>query len=313
MALPDRKYLTHKPQEYRNLSKAGQLRVDSLPESQKLYQTKHDGCSIIIMVGINVVRIFSREGKECVSMPHIAEHFRVNSIPNMVYFGEVWNATMEFKDISGMFRRQSPQPELEAWLFDAVTLQEFRAGSSARPYCQRWKALQHVLDRTAGVMPVLSGYDKLELQGKAQALRDQGLLFRLDGLIQRDIEGGWKAGVDNDGLVLKLKDVISVDLKCVGVVEGEGKFKGMVGALEVLWRGERVQVSGGKLTTQERKDFWYLAQIGSLFECDLLTDKRIDTILGKIVEVHALSITPDGKLREPRYQRIRDDKTEASE
>jgi DNA ligase-1 len=220
----------------------------------------------------------------------------------MVYFGEVWNATMEFKDISGMFRRKAPQPELEAWLFDAVTLQEFRAGEANRPYALRMKALSHVLDREAGVMPVLSGPDKLELQAKVSELREHGLLFRLDGLIQRNVEGFWKAGVDNHGDILKLKDVISVDLECVGVVEGEGKFRGMVGALEVMWKGECVQVSGGKLTDKERIQFWEHRRHGGC-----------GSIVTKIVEVHALSITPDGNLREPRYQRIRDDKTEASE
>ncbi len=76
MSLPDRKYLTHRPQEQRNLSAKAQAALAELPPERFLYQTKHDGCSIQILVGINVVRIFSREGKECVSMPHIAEHFR---------------------------------------------------------------------------------------------------------------------------------------------------------------------------------------------------------------------------------------------
>lgn len=298
MSLPDRKYLTHRPQEVRNLSAKAQAALAELPSERFLYQSKHDGCSIQILVGINVVRIFSREGKECVSMPHIAEHFRKVSPPNMVYFGESWHPDMEFKDISGMFRRQSAQPDLQAWLFDAVTLQEYRKGVAARPYAMRQKALAGVLSHGAGVYPVISAYSPLHVQERVASIRSStDWKFRLDGLIQRDIEGFWQAGKDNVGAVLKLKDVLSVDLEVAGVVEGEGKFKGMVGALEVYWKGKREVVSGGKLTNEERQEFFR----------DPLS------IVGKIVEVHALGLTPDGKLREPRYQRLRDDKTEVSE
>ena len=110
---------------------------------------------------------------------------------------------------------------------------------------------------------------------------------------------GWDAGVDNSGRTIKLKDKISVDLLCVGVTEGKGKFAGMVGSLTVLWGGKREEVNGGKLTTKERQE--YFSPEGSA------------AIVGKIVEVHALGITPDGKLREPVFQHVRHDKTEPSE
>lgn len=298
MSLPDRKYLTHRPQELRNLSDKAKVALALLPPERFLYQSKHDGCAIQILVGINVVRIFSREGKECVSLPHIAEHFRKVSPPNMVYFGEAWHPDMEFKDISGMFRRQSPQPELQAWVFDAVTLQEYRLGTAARPYAQRQRALQGVLSREAGVLPVISAFEPMHVEERVAALRSStGWKFRLDGLIQRDIEGFWIAGKDNVGAVLKLKNVMSMDLEVAGIVEGEGKFQGMLGAIEVYWKGERVTVSGGKFTNEERVHYFL----------------NPTELIGKIVEVHALGTTPDGKLREPRYQRIRDDKDEVSE
>lgn len=298
MSLPDRKYLTHRPQELRNLSAKAQAALDELPPERFMYQSKHDGCAIQILVGINVVRIFSREGKECLSMPHIAEHFRKVSPPNMVYFGEAWHSDMEFKDISGMFRRQRPQPELQAWVFDAVTLQEYRKGVAVRPYAMRQKALQGVLSHGEGVYPVISATSAAHVNERVASIREStDWKFRLDGLIQRDIEGFWQAGKDNAGAVLKLKDVLSVDLEVAGIIEGEGKFKGMLGAIEVYWKGDRATVSGGRFTDRERR--LYFATPGLL--------------IGKIVEVHALGTTPDGKLREPRYQRIRDDKDEVSE
>lgn len=297
MSLPDRKYLVHKPQEVRNLSAKAQEQLD-LGDGSWVFQQKYDGCHCIVLVGVNVVRIFSREGKECFSMPHIAEHFRVESAPNMVYFGEAYHPDKEFPQISGMFRRQKPQDDLHFFAFDAVTLQEFRTGSSPRAYIDRVKALKGIANAAAKVIPAPIFSSAEAAITAAQYLRDnEGWVYGLDGTMAKQTEGTWEAGVDRQGRQLKLKDVLSVDLEVAGVVEGEGKFKGMVGALEVYWRGARVQVSGGKLTNDERDYYW----------------SNRELLVGCIVEVHALGLTPDGKLREPRFQRVRDDKTEPSE
>lgn len=297
MALPERRYLVHKPQEVRNLSAKAQEQLD-LGDGNWTFQHKFDGCHVIVLVGINVVRIFSREGKECFSMPHIAEHIRKTSAPNMVYFGEAYHPNMEFKDISGMFRRQKPQDELFFFPFDAVTLQEFRTGSSSRAYIDRIKALRVIGSAANQVVPAsLYASQASALEAAAHNRSITGWKWGLDGLMAKQIEGTWEAGVDRQGRQLKLKDHLSLDLEVCGVVEGEGKFQGMVGALRVYWRGEAVTVSGGKLTNDERIKFYDYPSL----------------LVGKIVEVHALGLTPDGKLREPRFQRIRDDKTEPSE
>ena len=304
MSLPDRKYQTHKPQELRNLAPKARDAVD-FADGSWVFQTKHDGCHVIVLVGINIVRIYSREGKECVSMPHIAEYFRLNSAPNMVYFGEVWNMNMEFKDISGMFRRQRPGTELQFWPFDSVTLQEFRAGKSERPYIQRLRALKTIANTTEGVIPVITHDTVAECQDVVDRMRAHGYKFELDGFMAKKIDGGWEAGVDRQGLQIKLKDVVSLDLECVGVIEGAGKFAGMVGALEVMHKGERVTVSGGKLTDAQRQTYWACA--------NAVCKPHPNGIIGKIVEVNILGFTPDGKLREPRFQRVRWDKSEPSE
>lgn len=297
MALPERKYLVHKPQEVRNLSAKAQEQLD-LGDGNWTFQHKFDGCHVIVMVGINVVRIFSREGKECFSMPHIAEHIRKTSAPNMVYFGEAYHPNMEFKDISGMFRRQKPQDELFFFPFDAVTLQEFRTGSSSRAYIDRIKALRVIGNAAEQVVPANLYRDQASALEAAAHLRSTtGWKWGLDGLMAKQVEGTWEAGVDRQGRQLKLKDHLSLDLEVCGLVNGEGKFDGMIGALRVYWRGQPVQISGGKLTNDERQLYW----------------QNPDLLVGKIVEVHALGLTPDGKLREPRFQRIRDDKTEPSE
>lgn len=298
MALPDRKILVQKPKELRNLSAKAVAALEALPDTSWVYQPKLDGCSVIVLVGINVVRIFSREGKECHSMPHIAEHIRRHSPPNMVYFGEAYHPDKEFPEISGMFRRKKPQPDLQFWPFDSVTLQEFRAGLCERPYDTRIKAIRTVMDVDAGIIPAGLFKSVETCQDWIDTMRVfQGFKLGLDGMMKKQAVGIWQAGDDNEGRTIKLKDHISVDLRCLSVEEGQGKFAGMVGRLIVEWRGKPVPVSGGKLTNSERRYLWGSPSM----------------IAGSIVEVHALGLTPDGQLREPRFQRVRDDKTEPSE
>jgi DNA ligase-1 len=300
MALPDRKIYVQKPKETRLLSTKALAALDKLPESDWIYQTKHDGCSMMILVGVNIVRIFSREGKECHSMPHVAEAIRLSSPPNMVYFAEAWHSNTEFRAISGEFRRGAAKAEgfLEAWLYDSVTLQEFRKGISERPYTERYNDCRLVGMGSEVVKLIPCAESVATLAEMVEHIRkDYGLLYELDGYMKKQRGANWIAGDDMEGRTLKLKDKISVDLKVTGMVEGKGKFAGMLGAPLVEWRGEVVPVGGGKLTTKQRKEYWANPAL----------------FVGKIVEVHALTITPDGQLREPVYQRIRDDKTEPSE
>ncbi|MNP12465.1 hypothetical protein D3C76_1046960 [compost metagenome] len=128
-------------------------------------------------------------------------------------------------------------------------------------------------------------------------LRGMGHVFGTDGYVAKAYGGDWTAGDGKKGQTIKVKDHISVDLKCVDLVEGEGKFEFMVGAVLVDWKGTTVPVGGGKLTNKERAEYW--------------NDPGL--IVDSIVEVHALGLTPDGQLREPRFIQIRHDKTEPSE
>jgi DNA ligase-1 len=302
--LPTRKHLVHKPVEFRNLCKEAKERIKDVRESQWLWQMKYDGCHGIVVVHDGGVQMFSREGNEVKAADHILKEFRDRGYPNGAYFGEYWHMGRTFPEISGTFRRQysdARSAEFCFKLFDHVSLDEFGAGTSPICYGARWDELQRIVNyRTPDGMSKIqcaytfvysdANFDRAE---EATAnLRLLGHIYGLDGYVAKRYGGDWTAGDGKKGQTIKVKDHISVDLRCVAVEEGKGKFEGMIGSLLVEWKGQVVPVSGGRLTNQERHN--------------------ID-LCGKIVEVHALGLTPDGQLREPRYQRIRYDKTEPSE
>ncbi|MFM5883537.1 hypothetical protein [Methanobrevibacter gottschalkii] len=294
--LPDRKILVHKPVEVRNLGK--KLQDRDLNTADWLWQVKYDGCNCIAIVRGGDVQFYTREGNEVLSLHHLKADFM--QWPTGVYFGEAWCAGLEFPEISGLFRRQTSSAEtavLKFVLFDSVSYSEFHAGQCDLPFDKRWietvgayfaNPRTHILlaQTCVGTPGPVA-----ELKAEVAMHQSRGV-WKTDGFIAKERAGLWIAGAGKGGEQLKVKDHISVDLKCVGIEWGKGKFEGMIGAVLVEWNGETVPVGGGKLTNDERK--------------------HPELLIGRIVEVHALGLTPNGQLREPRYQQIRFDKTEPS-
>lgn len=108
-------------------------------------------------------------------------------------------------------------------------------------------------------------------------------------------------------VLLKYKDVFSMDMRVVGLTEGTGKNEGHVGALECVAEGDgkKYQCSVGSGLTDWMRINW-------------ANDSR--GIIGKIVEVEYFSISQDANargtnvysLRFPRLKRVRMDKNETS-
>jgi DNA ligase-1 len=91
---------------------------------------------------------------------------------------------------------------------------------------------------------------------------------------------------------MKLKEQGSVDLVVESLIQGEGKYYGMLGAAVVKFKGRKVNVGSG-WSDDERKLYWQ--------------DPTL--LVRKVIEVHYHQITPDGSLRHPRFHTIRHDKS----
>lgn len=108
-------------------------------------------------------------------------------------------------------------------------------------------------------------------------------------------------------VLLKYKDVFSMDMRVVGLTEGTGKNEGLVGALECVAEGDgkKYQCSVGSGLTDYLRARWA---------------NYPHEIVGEIVEVEYFSISQDANargtnvysLRFPRLKRVRMDKNETS-
>ena len=78
--------------------------------------------------------------------------------------------------------------------------------------------------------------------------------------------------------LIKIKSFKHSDLRIVGYEEGEGKYVGILGAVVVEYKGNKVSVGSG-LTDEQRVEYW----------------AKRDELIGKIVEVKYKEETSDKK------------------
>lgn len=120
-------------------------------------------------------------------------------------------------------------------------------------------------------------------------LDKDALLAWADGHLDGKAEGV----VLKDGNLLnwrKLKRVRTADLLCVGTTDGDGKFLGLIGSLIVADRDGVVRANVSGMDDDTRVEF------------------TLHEPIGKIIEVEYQYLGAGGKLRHPRFKRVRDDK-----
>lgn len=111
-----------------------------------------------------------------------------------------------------------------------------------------------------------------------------------EGLILKRIDAHYSPEKRNADL-MKIKEEVTVDLLVEGMIEGEGKYQGTLGALLLRDKaGKQHKVSG---MTDAQRDSWF---------------NNPSEIVGKVVEVKAMKKLKDGSYREPRFKAIRYDK-----
>jgi len=305
-SLPVRKNLVHKAIEPRNLSASVTAAVAERLDD--VWEVKYDGCHGILVKAAGKAYGFSRQGEPIAgAMDRQLRAMEAVAADNFVLFVEGWNPTSIHSVMNGDFRRGHKEGEpytLKAIVFDHVPLEAFMKGVNYSTYDVR---AQRVADTVFALKTFGYGhlFDKaFAARTKAECVAyvaerqdEHGEIFAIDGFMRKSRTGFWTAGAGSCGTILKDKDILSVDLKVEGLVEGKGKFVGMLGAYECTYNGKPQLVGGGKLTDKQRKAIW-------------ANPTQADGGVGSIIEVHALGESTNGLLREPRYARTRFDKTE---
>lgn len=301
-------YLVHKAVELDKVTKVRRsvLSTPGYLDRHYLGQAKYDGCSVIFVLTVGGLedKVLSRTGEDVPSMywllPYMHKVFAplTMELNGLAVLGEAWKDGLSFAEISGKFRKKSEDSDLGVRVFDVLSLSEFQNGRSDVPYIERYARVisgsytcqpHDIRSATTHLVPATSGHS--EWQGWCRHLKSKG---GYDGLILRDPNGVWARGRGTNGEILKLKPVLSFDLRVVGLEEGKGKHAGRLGAIVVSFGDRELRVGTG-FTDAERREYW---------------DEGFN-LIGAIVEVEAMDFSADGLLREPRFKGVRFDKLEA--
>ena len=128
-------------------------------------------------------------------------------------------------------------------------------------------------------------YDAEDLLRFYQSCRRAGY----EGAVIKPMDYKYKGSRSYDWM--KMKEVLSVDLRVKKLFEGTGKYEGQMGGVVVEYNGREVKVGGG-FSDYQRKSYW---------------DEPMK-IHACMIEVLYMEETDDGSLRHPRFVGFREDK-----
>ncbi len=254
--------------------------LDNLDRSRWLCQPKYDGCHVIFDTFHG--KVFSRTREIVRSMDHVLEQ-----LPRgYVIQGEAYKYNTPFPEISGAFRRHSPQPQLSAILYDIHLVSQFYAGRNLRTYAERYAELRDVLGTDVWLPPLFKPVAPYSETAAAYVARGG-----YDGLIARDVNSTWEAGLARDGQIIKVKPCVSLDLRVVGWSSAPGAKTGReVVTFTVEYRGADTNVGSGVPHD--------------------ITPDNAQRYIGQIAEIECMAVNPNNTLREPRFKGVRFDKEE---
>lgn len=194
-------------------------------------------------------------------------------------------------------------------VFDMIPISEYNTGKSLHTALERKATLCRAfgctsLKNLSGILPGNLDYDfttiiPVPIIGVAHTIKEaldfsKPIIARgFEGVMLNDVNSFYETK-RSKGL-LKVKDVKSLDLRVVDLVEGTGKFKGMLGSAIVAYKSFTVGVGSG-FTDEERRTFWE--------NKDLLLDHMIEVdTFGETTNMHgAIS------LNAPIFKGVRYDK-----
>lgn len=243
-------------------------------------------------------KIMARSGVEFKGLDHILA--TLDTYPEYVFDGELMlkdktglTDNEAFRKATGIINSDGDKSEICMTVFDIIPLADFESNSPKFKYSKRRELINFFVDaNNVKFLPTLyQGTDHTQipiLLDKMVAEDKEGLMVNLDVPYKRKRHSG----------ILKVKRFYTMDLRVVSVEEGEGKYVGMLGKVNVEFNGNVVGVGSG-FTDEQRIKYW--------------EDK--DYLVNKIIEVKYKEVSTDKKtglqsLQFPVFVCVREDKTE---
>ena len=201
-------------------------------------------------------------------------------LPPMALDGELWRGRGSFDALSGAVRKSTPVDS--EW--QALNYMVFDAPQAEGPFSSRVAVLQDLARTTAWAQLQAVEHwtlpDVRALQARLKAVTQAGGEGLMLHLASAPVSSG------RSDVLLKLKPLHDAEALVTGHVNGQGRFDGMLGALEV-------QTAGGQRF-----------RLGTGFSED---QRRNPPVIGSQVTYTYNELTPSGKPRFARFLRVYND------
>ena len=262
-------------------------------------ETKLNGINGSVLNGL----MLSRQGKELNNLNHIIEQLNNTSFKGYYFNGELIRKNTDglsngenFRETTSIVNSDATdKTNIDFIVFDLLPIEEFNEGISKLKYKDRLKQLKQLKQEALDL-----GLNNIDIPTIYYEGEDiSNIDYYLDIATKNDEEGlmyiknnNWK-NKRHSG-ILKVKKFLNADCKIVGYEEGDGKYKGMLGAFIINYKGNNVNVGSG-YTDGERIELW---------------NKR-DELIGRVLQVKFKEETKDKKtglvsIQFPIYQCIRE-------
>lgn len=283
-----------------------------IPESKipekVIEMVKEDGISCLMVVYDSVAEFFTRTGRMMTSTKHLIPKLKeqLKDTPDGVYAGEMLTyADASLEELGGVVNpnRVNPLDEKQDFIaqhlhlavFDFVTIEQFVVGKTVR--FKRIDRVRFLRDH----MPQSENLYRIKAQichkNMIEAWSDLIIMAGEEGAVYSHPDMEWVAG--HKGFhQFKVVRGLHVDLVCQGVVWGEGKFAGMIGGLNFLYKGKPFTAGLGK--------GWDVPRMRTETSLYKLNSSNI---VGKLWHVYGLQESSKGVIRLPKVAERRVDKT----
>lgn len=265
-------------------------------ENGFIVQTKFDGNRAICKIDKDgVPKFYSRGGHTIESCDFLL--YQISSMklpPNSILDGEILHKSLNLQQLQSIVSKKDSThnrgQELTYQVFD----------------CLRWNNVNYMDIKLSDRMLLIKNelcdnnyivaapYDMWEpsmgdhvgyVQAAFQKVLDEGH----EGLILKSPTSVYEGKRSRNWVKIKERD--NLDLEVLQLIEGEGRFENMMGAVVCHINGHNFHVGTG-WKESERKYFW----------------KHPNNLLGKIIEIGYWKFSPDGVPLHPAKVRIREDK-----
>lgn len=259
-------------------------------KTQLAIEPKLDGLRCLILLDPSDPKALSRNGKPLENMDGVINNLLGAGFENYVIDGEIYAGSWEASMSAA--KKEGSDVQKALWAFDAMPLTDFKSGYCDTPWLARKQALHEGLVQQSGLEA-----DRVIWTPHKWVNSAEEITLGMQRFVQQGFEGGILKEREapyhatRNSAWQKVKPVETGDYKIVDVQEGQGRLHGTMGRIVVDVNGVQVGVGTG-FSDKQRSVIWANAA----------------AFIGKTAQIAYQNQTPDGSLRFPVFECVREDK-----